>query len=203
MLGPQIMNIYDLNPLNDGYLSHYDNFLLPLAYNEFGVAAYRLHTTVHSLVQRADVNLRATSIVPLVQAFYNTSEAFQHLDAIARGTLLETTYPLNLQMADALNQHLFENTVKPVDNFSGRARSLGAINIQRGRDHGLRPYNDYRSLCGLNRASTFDDLTNVPTVNLQRLRDNYADVNDIDLYTGGVSEVSVTGGNVGETFACK
>ena len=62
---------------------------------------------------------------------------------------------------------------------------LAALNIQRGRDHGLPGYNLYRAICNLTRADDFNGLRReiAPPV-IERLRRTYAHVDDVDLFTG-------------------
>ena len=158
---------------------------------------------VHKDLHKADANFFIKNDFSLTDATFNVSDSYQNLDANAIGMLLETTYPLNPQIADDLNNHLFEGVVKPIDNFSGKPRSLGSINIQRGRDHGVRSYNDYRELSGLKKAETFDDFTNIPDINLQQIIKYYKNVNDVDLFVGCVSEARLIGAKVGATMASK
>ena len=91
--------------------------------------------------------------------------------------------------------------------FKAKNSSFGldlvALNIQRGRDHGLPGYNAFRELCGLERVKEFEYLKDlIPEKIVDRLKLIYDSVDDIDLYVGGVGETSVRGGVVGPTFAC-
>ena len=64
-----------------------------------------------------------------------------------------------------------------------------------GRDHGLAPYNQYRSLCNLTYARDFNDLTReISPPILERLRRTYPTVNDIGTYesVSGTSTPIVT-----------
>ena len=83
-------------------------------------------------------------------------------------------------LSGEITNHLFEERRIP---FSGL--DLAALNIQRGRDHGLPGYNLYRAICNLTRADDFSGLSReiAPPV-IERLRRTYAHVDDIDLFTG-------------------
>lgn len=84
---------------------------------------------------------------------------------------------------------------------------LPAIDIERGRDHGLPGYNDVRAAFGLPRYKSFNQIT-TDTKTAQRLRNAYGlnpdgsdNVNAVDLIVGGMCEKHVKGGMVGELFS--
>ena len=81
---------------------------------------------------------------------------------------------------------------------------LAALNIQRGREHGLPSYNAMRGLLlGPNGAYTgWDD----PDIDFlpgakEALMSVYANIDDIDPWIGGLAEAHVNGGLMGELFA--
>lgn len=101
-----------------------------------------------------------------------------------------------------------ESLVIEGPTIAGIVGDLMAINIHRGRDHGLPPYIRFRAACGLDAnlpgglVSKFSDLTNIDSEQLSRIKGSYSDPADIDLFVGGVSERPRTGSIFGETFTC-
>ena len=75
--------------------------------------------------------------------------------------------------------------------------------MQRGRDHGMPGYNAFREFCGLPKARQWADLSGSFTNDtLLRYRQIYASVDDIDLWTAGISERPLAGSMVGPVFGC-
>ncbi|KHJ76958.1 animal hem peroxidase [Oesophagostomum dentatum] len=94
-----------------------------------------------------------------------------------------------------IRNQIFETRGQP-----GSGADLVAVNIMRGRDVGLAAYNEYRTMVGLKKAATFDDLkSEIDASNVEALKRIYEDVNDIDLYTGIMLEKPLEGAAVGPT----
>ena len=81
--------------------------------------------------------------------------------------------------------------------------SLPTINVNRGRDLGLRFYNEYRRYAGLKPLKSFKDMSWISEKKAKNLKEVYKSVDDIELFPGGLSETPVSQGVVGPTFGCK
>lgn len=78
-----------------------------------------------------------------------------------------------------------------------------AINLQRGREHGIPSYNEFRKACGLRGLSSWSNRPKEHESEYwKQLQKVYESVFDIDLYAGAIAETGVRGGAVGPTFAC-
>lgn len=90
--------------------------------------------------------------------------------------------------------------------FRGRNRlggDLRSIDIQRGRDHGIATYNDYREFCGLRRARNWADFSDyISPNNIEKLSRLYEQPDDVDLSVGGSLEINAGGALTGPTFLC-
>ena len=122
---------------------------------------------------------------------------FGSVDRILLGLASQKLARRDEFITDELTNHLFQT---PRSQFG---MDLASLNIQRGRDHGLAPYNIWREQCGLRRFTEWHELENVmDRRTVARLENVYEHMDDIDLFTGGMAEKPVVGGIVGPTFAC-
>jgi peroxidase len=80
---------------------------------------------------------------------------------------------------------------------------LAALNIQRGREHGVPSYNAWREFCGFKRIHYFNELLGIMSNQTVHCYEKYYESpDDIDLWSAGVAEKPLPGSMVGPTFAC-
>lgn len=155
ILNPRIMRDFRLWPFLEGYRNEYDRFIDPSIRNSFGAAAFRFgHTLVNSPVSKAEVNF-ATSFsqrIPLNTMFGAVDQVLQDqgasVDSFVRGLLVDRPQSFDRFVTNVLTNRLFEDG-------RGNALDLIALNIQRGRDHGIPTYNVWRQWCGLPLIQNF------------------------------------------------
>lgn len=170
----------------------------PTIFNEFSVAAYRFgHSLVNEVLLRLDANGEEIEDghLSLVSTFFTAPSILTEetsIDPILRGLAAQTHQKLDVNVVNPLRNSLFG------DPLSG-GLDLVSLNIQRGRDHGVPSYNDMREVMGLERYTDFSQITSDESVSAV-LEATYADINDIDLWVGGISEEPVEDSQFGELF---
>ncbi|XP_022255689.1 uncharacterized protein LOC106471379 [Limulus polyphemus] len=183
VLGWETATKFRLKLEPEGYYKSYDPNCKPRIFNEFATAAFRFgHSLIKPMFQRMEKDYRKLqNPFQLRSGFFNPDALLQSnvVDQILRGLVATSMETLDNTITEEVTNHLFEDSRVP---FSGM--DLAALNLQRGRDHGLQPYNNYRKICNLTRARRFEDLANEIPVNiLTKLRQVYDSVDDIDLFT--------------------
>ena len=171
-------------------------------FNAFAAAVFRFgHSKLQPFLARLDETFQEIpeGNLPLHQAFFKPSLLLETgVDPFLRG-LYGIPAKANIK-AQALNTEITERLFELTESV---AMDLAALNLQRGRDHGLQGYNAYREACGLDKFNNFAELSVVfPDPVIDKLEALYGDVNNIDLFTGMVLEPHVEGGTVGPLFAC-
>jgi peroxidase len=137
---------------------------------------------------------RGFKSIPLKDAFFNPRLLRKSggIDSILRGLATQQSQEVDNKVVDAVRNFLFGNPGE--GGFD-----LASANIQRGRDHGLADYNSIRQAYGLTSLSDFSDIPADSDVQ-DALSNAYANVDDIDLWVGGLAETHVNGGFLGETI---
>jgi hypothetical protein len=185
LLGPRAISPYR------GYDPRVDARIM----NVFSVALYRFgHSALSPTLYRLDARGREIGAghLPLRAAFFAPNRIINEggIEPLLRGLAGQICQDIDTYLVDDVRNFLFG------DPGSG-GFDLAALNIQRGRDHGLPSYNDTREAFGLPRANTFADVSSDPEIQA-RLAAVYDDVDAIDVWVGGLAEDRVRGALVGE-----
>ncbi len=178
----------------------YDASINPTIYNEFSAAAYRLgHSMVSEQLLRisADGDSISDGALDLDQAFFRAPQLLRNendIDPILRGLATQVHQSIDVKVIHPLRNLLFGAP-------GSGGLDLTALNIQRGRDHGLPSYTEMREIMGLSQITQFSQISNDAELN-QSLQDAYGDVSKIDLWIGGLAEAALTdqGSQLGELF---
>ncbi|KAJ8730372.1 hypothetical protein PYW07_017410 [Mythimna separata] len=201
VLGSEVVHRFELELQKKGFYKGYNPKINPSPASSFGSAAFRFgHSLVQSSMVRFDRFHRPMSNnVSLHDELSNPSNIWSigAVDRLLLGMLNQPIQKRDEFITGELTNHLFQT---PQFDFG---MDLAAINIQRGRDHGVPPYTAWREPCGLTPIEDFDDLLRVmPAGAARKMKALYRHVDDIDLFTAGMAERPVVGGLVGPTFAC-
>ncbi|BFG00490.1 chorion peroxidase [Drosophila madeirensis] len=194
IIGPQQMKRFRLVPQHQGYAHDYSPDINPAITNEFSGAAYRMgHSSVDGKFRIRGEHGHIDEVINIPDVMFNPSRMRkrQFYDDMLRTLYSQPMQQIDSSITQGLSRFLFRG-----DNPFGL--DLAAINIQRGRDQGLRTYNDYLELMGARKLKTFDQF---PSEIGQKLARVYRTPDDIDLWVGGLLEKAVDGGVVGVTFA--
>ncbi|XP_061846160.1 thyroid peroxidase [Colius striatus] len=199
IIGPDAFNLYI------GLYTGYDPTMNPTVSNVFSTAAFRFgHATIQPIVRRLNAQYLDDPELPnlhLHEVFFSPWRLIKEggLDPLLRGLLAHSA---KLQVPDQLlNEELTEKLFVLSNNGS---LDLASLNLQRGRDHGLPGYNDWREFCGLPKLETQTDLNTVITNHnvTEKIMELYQNPSNIDVWLGGLVEDFLPGARTGPLFAC-
>ena len=184
----------------------YDPTLDPRLSNEFATVGYRAHSMVHgdfdipiNQATEADIAMlerqgakvdRGEGVieVPAITQFGNADVVSKLKLGPVFQSLVEINYNNDETIDNQLRSVLFQ-ALKPgtdfgdgpgLPDFVTAVNDIGAIDVQRGRDHGMPFYNDLREDYGLLKADDFYDVTSEDINKLKGILDQAGEMGFLD-----------------------
>ncbi len=172
-----------------GNYSGYDETINAGISNEFSTAAFRFgHTMLSSTLQDG-----TDEGLTLKDSFFNPNLVkINGVDSLFSGLASQKAQEIDTKVVDDVRNFLFGQP-------GSGGLDLASLNIQRGRDHGIPSYTEFREELGLDPITNFAQITSNTAVQTQ-LSTVYDTVDQVDLWVGGLAEDHVNGALVGETF---
>uniref|UniRef100_A0A8D0G1L8 Eosinophil peroxidase n=1 Tax=Sphenodon punctatus TaxID=8508 RepID=A0A8D0G1L8_SPHPU len=209
----QIISFRDYLPLLLGRSSFWKSLPRYRGYNDsvdpriasiFTMGFRFAHASIQPFVFRLDHRyqlLKGNGKIPLGQEFFAMWRIVKEggIDPILRGLMANQAKLMkqNQMVVDELRDRLFQQ-VRRI------GLDLPALNMQRGRDHGLPGYSAWRRFCGLSQPRNEDELARV--LNNRELANKfiklYGTPDNIDIWVGALAEPFVYNGRIGPLLAC-
>ena len=162
--------------------------------NSFSHAVFRFgHSAVGNSLLLANNNSQSTGSMTFASAFFNPSQLTNNpalIDQVLMGASLQKSQEIDLKIADSVRNVMFGPP------GSGGA-DLMAMDIQRGRDHGIVDYNELRDAYNLPTLANFNQLPTDATT-LNALKTLYANnINNVDAIVAALAETHLPGSSLG------
>jgi hypothetical protein len=200
VLGKEVMEENQLILQKQGYFDGYDPSTDPSASSVFSQAVFRFgHTLLPSTIERWSKSHRYVGSQPLHELLQQPYDLYKGgwMDNYIMGMINQVAQAYDNSITQEVTNHLFQ---EPGKKFG---LDLASINIQRAREHGVPSYNRWREFCGFRAFKSWDEMLGTfsnQTVN--GYKKYYASIEDIDVWSAGVSEKPMPGSMVGPTFGC-
>lgn len=158
----------------------------------FSTVGFRFgHSTLDSEVGFKDLETGESDAISLADGFFNPSVLAEHgVGSLLAASIDEVSQEIDPLVVNELRSFLFGPP-------GSGGLDLAALNIQRGRDHGLPDYNAVRQQLGLTAIESFADITSDVELQ-QKLQAVYGDVDSIDPWIGAMAEDHLPGSSLGE-----
>lgn len=208
VLGSETMKRFSLVP-GKGFekLNTYDPLVDPRIANEYSASAGRFgHSMVRTDYSRVNSEYKSAGMKSFLlrNSYFRANDLYDReeggLESIVRGMLKDPLMKVDTWFSSELTQHLFETKNSKSQPFHF---DLVAININRGRDHGIGSYTKFREFCNLEPVRSWNDMKRfIDNDVVDTYRQFFRKVEDVDLFLASIAEHKTGNALVGPTLQC-
>lgn len=156
VLGEETIDRYGLRLSTEGFFNQYNMNIDASIENAVANAVFAFHfTTIPSRMERYSKDLNMVGSIKMTDSFFNPSEMYSNkFDQYLMGMISQNGKSSDPFVTSEMTNSIHDDVKEGFD--------FVAFTIQRGRDHGLPGYVEYRRACKLDPIiNSFEDLATI------------------------------------------